>query len=553
MVDLEAPIREVTVYTDRALIARHGSVPLEPGEHELRINDLPQFLRDSLRAAGRGPQGTRILNVDITTAFYSRPPESDLLALQNELDLLVQNKQLLEARRSALNDRRQWLRALGEQSRDFAKGLAQGQMKPQDCADFFSFAANQALQDAEAAQALEVQSKRVQQEIEAKQRELAQKQGNILSDRLAAVVTVQLAEAGEFELELSYLVMGASWHPQYDVRVQMAGEQGEGEVEMTYVGVVQQSTGERWEDVSLSLSTARPSLAAVLPELDPWYLNVYMPPVRPLVAAPAPHVLTAASPPTRRSAAVQMPHQAIDMPTTGGMEDSYLEAEDVVASLPVSANVATAAVERTGTALVFRAGRSVDIPSDNSPHKTTIARDSLPCAFDYVSAPVIEEAVHLRATIVNTTERVLLSGDASIFLSGEYVGTTNVKTTAPAEKFKVFLGIDDGIKVKRELIERSVDKGSPLQGNMRRISYAYRLTVHNYAAAPRRVVIRDHLPVSQHERVKVKVQSIHPAPTERTRLELMVWQFTLAAGAEQKIEYRFVVEHPQDVKVIGLP
>jgi uncharacterized protein (TIGR02231 family) len=553
LVDLEAPIREVTVYTDRALIARHGSVPLEPGEHELRINDLPQFLRDSLRAAGRGPQGTRILTVDIATAFYSRPPESDLLALQNELDLLVQNKQLLEARRSALNDRRQWLRALGEQSRDFAKGLAQGQMKSQDCADFFSFAANQALQNAEAAQALEVQSKRVQQEIEAKQRELAQKQGNILSDRLAAVVTVQLAEAGEFELELSYLVMGASWHPQYDVRVQMAGEQGEGEVEMTYVGMVQQSTGERWEDVSLSLSTARPSLAAVLPELDPWYLNVYMPPVRPLEAAPAPQILTAASPSTRRSAAVQMPHQAIAMPTMGGMEDSYLEAEEVVASLPVSADVATAAVERTGTALVFRAGRSVDIPSDNSPHKTTIARDSLPCAFDYVSAPVIEEAVHLRATIVNTTERVLLSGDASIFLSGEYVGTTNVKTTAPAEKFKIFLGIDDGIKVKRELIERSVDKGSPLQGNMRRITYAYRLTVHNYAAAPRRVVIRDHLPVSQHERVKVKVQSIQPAPTERTRLELMVWQFTLAAGTEQKIEYRFVVEHPQDVKVIGLP
>jgi len=554
LVDIEAPVREVTVYADRALITRRGSVPLEVGEHELRINDLPQFLRDSLRAAGRGPEGTRILNVDITTAFYSRPPEGDLLALQNELDLLVQNKQLLEAGRSALNDRRQWLRALGEQSRDFAKGLAQGQMKPQDCADFFSFAANQALQDAEAAQALEVQSKRVQQEIEAKQRELAQKQGNTLSDRLAAVVTVQLAEPGEFELELSYLVMGAAWHPQYDVRVQMTGEQAEGEVEMAYVGVVQQSTGERWQDVSLALSTARPSLAAVLPELDPWYLNIYMPPVRPLAVAPAqaPHILTASSRSSRKSAAMQMPQQAIAMPTMGGMEDSYLEAEEV-ASLPVPANVATAAVERTGTALVFRAGRSVDIPSDNSPHKTTIARDSLPCAFDYVSAPVIEEAVHLRATIVNTTERVLLSGDASIFLSGEYVGTTNVKTTAPAEKFKIFLGIDDGIKVKRELIERSVDKGNPLQGNLRRITYAYRLTVHNYAAAPRRVVIRDHLPVSQHERVKVRVQSIQPAPTERTRLELMVWQFTLAADAEQKIEYRFVVEHPQDVKVIGLP
>jgi Domain of unknown function (DUF4139) len=77
--------------------------------------------------------------------------------------------------------------------------------------------------------------------------------------------------------------------------------------------------------------------------------------------------------------------------------------------------------------------------------------------------------------------------------------------------------------------------------------------VHNYAEAPRRVVIRDHLPVSQHERVKVKVQSVQPAPAERTKLELITWQLPLAVDGEQKIEYRFVVEHPQDVRVIGLP
>src|SRR5712691_8258593 len=279
LIDLEAPIKEVTVYADRALVLRSGRVELETGEHELRVNNLPQFLRDSLRAAGRGSEGIRILNVDNTTAFRSRPPEAEVITLQDELERLTQNQQLLEARRSALNDRRQWLRALGEQSRDFAKGLAQGQMKPQDCADFFSFAANQALQDAEAAQNIEAELKHMQKEVEAKKRELAQMQGNILPDRLAAVVTVSLAETSEFELELSYLVMGASWHPQYDVRVQMADEKGTGEVELTYVGVVQQSSGERWEDVGLSLSTARPSLAAVLPELDPWYLNVYTPPV----------------------------------------------------------------------------------------------------------------------------------------------------------------------------------------------------------------------------------------------------------------------------------
>src|SRR2546423_12056084 len=183
MIDIEAPIKEVTVYSDRALVIRRGKVELEVGEYELRVNNLPQFLRDSLRAAGRGPAGIRILNVDITTAFRSRPPEAELVTLQDELERLTQNQQLLEARKSALNDRRQWLRALGEQSRDFAKGLAQGQMKPQDCADFFRFTAEQALQDAEAAQNLELEVKQVQREINAKKRELAQKQGNARPDR----------------------------------------------------------------------------------------------------------------------------------------------------------------------------------------------------------------------------------------------------------------------------------------------------------------------------------------------------------------------------------
>jgi hypothetical protein len=34
---------------------------------------------------------------------------------------------------------------------------------------------------------------------------------------------------------------------------------------------------------------------------------------------------------------------------------------------------------------------------------------------------------------------------------------------------------------------------------------------------------------------------------------MLTWKFTLPADGGQKIEYRFVVEHPQGLKVIGLP
>lgn len=540
MVDLIAPITEVTVYADRALVTRAGSIHLPAGEHDVRVNDLPTFLRESLRAAGQGPQGTRILNVDLTTTFHSRPPESEIQALQAACDALQQDITLLRARKNALNDRTQWLRALGEQSRYFAKGLSQGRMKPQDCADFFSFTATQALQNAEAEQELEVQLTQKHEELAAKQRELAHKQGYGQPDRSAAVVSIEMPTEGEFHLELSYLVMQASWRPQYDVRVTLSEDGNQGEVELTYMGVVQQATGENWEQVQLALSTARPSLAAVLPELQPHYLDVYAPPP-PMYAAP---MMMAPGAPSRvhTRALSAMP-----------VSSARLEEEGMAPPPPVAAEPATAAVEQTGTAYVFRIARSVDIPSDNSPHKTTIARDNLPCALDYVSAPVMEPYVHVRAKITNTTERVLLSGDSSIFLSGEYVGTTKIKLTAPTEQFKIFLGIDDTIKVKREQLEHSVEKGALLQSDLRRITYAYRITIHNYAAYTRTIVLRDQLPLSQHERIKVKLQNIQPPPAERSKLELLTWRLPLAANAEQKLEYRFLVEHPQDVQVSGLP
>ncbi|HEY7417658.1 MAG TPA: DUF4139 domain-containing protein, partial [Ktedonobacteraceae bacterium] len=61
------------------------------------------------------------------------------------------------------------------------------------------------------------------------------------------------------------------------------------------------------------------------------------------------------------------------------------------------------------------------------------------------------------------------------------------------------------------------------------------------------------LPVSQHERIKVKISQLQPQPAERTGLELLTWEFDLAPNGEQKIDYRMVIEHPRDMIVTGLP
>jgi uncharacterized protein (TIGR02231 family) len=111
-------------------------------------------------------------------------------------------------------------------------------------------------------------------------------------ERYTATVEVEVSQAGELTLQVSYLVNQAGWVPLYDLCLLEQWESPE--LELGYLAQVTQDTGEAWEGVDLTLSTARPAMASVLPELDPWYISQRRPvyPMPPMSAAP--HKLAAA-------------------------------------------------------------------------------------------------------------------------------------------------------------------------------------------------------------------------------------------------------------------
>ena len=55
-------------------------------------------------------------------------------------------------------------------------------------------------------------------------------------------------------VELSYLVNGANWTQQYNLRANPE----KSNVLIEYNAIVNQTSGENWDDVALSLSTAEP-------------------------------------------------------------------------------------------------------------------------------------------------------------------------------------------------------------------------------------------------------------------------------------------------------
>ena len=79
------------------------------------------------------------------------------------------------------------------------------------------------------------------------------------------VITVECAEATDAELELTYQVHGAYWSPSYDVRVRANADKPS--MKVYYFGKIHQSSGEDWNDVELTLSTAQPRLGGTLPKV----------------------------------------------------------------------------------------------------------------------------------------------------------------------------------------------------------------------------------------------------------------------------------------------
>ncbi len=541
--ELATDITGVTVYTERALIVRRGTLAVvDAGVITVRIGGLTRsLLDDSLRASGRGPAGTRILGVEQTDEYYATAPEEALKTVREEITRLEREIELLNEREHTLEDQRTWLRALGEQTaRRLANGIAAGTAKPEDAAALFTYTENESQRLVTARLDLQRQRDELTHEVQARRREYAQLGGERRPDRLAALVHVEVPAPGDLTIELSYLVRGAFWRPRYDARVETASSN----LHLTQQALVTQHTGEDWPNVALALSTARPAAATTLPdEPDPWYIDLRQPPeIRPMMM---------------RAMSAAPAYGALASPTQPGLPNRSPLVANADVGAAEDAELAITEIERAGAAQVFRVPGGTSIPSDGSPHMLGLAEDDLPCRFDYVAMPALAAGAHLRATASNSTGRVLLPGELHVFhTSGadeEYVGATRLDLTAQDAELKLFLGIDDNISVKSELIERDTEKGNLLQGGQRRITVGYRAIVTNRTTAPQRVLLMERLPIPRHEKVKVRVLDLRPQPTVRTRLEQLTWELPLAPGEERRVEWRFVVESPGDLNLTGLP
>jgi hypothetical protein len=273
----------VTVHADGALCTRVATVPAENGRlpMQVRINGLPLGLTTgSLRAAIlQGPAGLAVR--DIRPAFDAQlPPEPDVPSEQRALEDAQEALASVSLELQRVQQDLDALQQLGPSFLQPKEGQEPREASPTAVLALASFVDEELAALHARKLDLERRYRDATAEVELRRRRLQEGSSSVRGQRAvlyrAALITLSETGAveGETRLALEYAVRGARWVPGYELRMPRSLDGGT----LRMRASVLQRTGEDWQNVKLSLSTAQLHRRADVPELKALRIGRRQPP-----------------------------------------------------------------------------------------------------------------------------------------------------------------------------------------------------------------------------------------------------------------------------------
>lgn len=536
----DSRITEVTVYPDSALLSRVASLKLDAGEQKVIFSDIiPEVDENSLRVSAEGGTQVKLFGAQLKREFLEESPSERVKQLTEEIQKVMDEIRQVRDVKEVLSQDKNYLDSVRLYSHDqIPKDLVTRMPPAKDLDDTLKFLDTRLKENYLAVMENELKERDLNKKLEVLRKELAEVAGPNRKLKRSIVVDLEVIKPGSLDLKISYLVRGAYWQPIYDARANF----DKSNVELISYGIVKQNTGEEWEDVGITLSTAKPAIGGSMPYVSPWFLKPYQP--------PAPQE-TAWGKTLSRSRALgsAVQYEAFD-------EVKGEEAVSLELAAPALAPVYSQ-VEAKGIAVVYKLAKKATIKSDGSEHKLPISSQNLQAKFEYSTYPRAVLSAYLGSRVTNAPDLQLLGGRVNIFLDGDFVGMSSIGNIGPGEEFDLYLGADENVKVKREEVEKKVDETliAGIPSPTKKTTFKYKLTVENYKSKKISVKLFDAMPISQDDRIRARIDKVSLEPKEKDwkdRKGVWLWELSLEPKQKQEITYIFVVEHPRDMQVEGL-
>lgn len=503
----------VVVFPDRAQVTRVSSVACGARVPVSFENIPPSAAQDSFRArvTGGSVDGMRAELVKREKEFGAKA--ASLVTQLEALQLEIENAsdQLSRAQTQA---------KVGRQYTEIAVQLVSKEMAAErpDVKSWQSAFDNSLGSSLTAAKATsEVNAKlralRLKEEELRRQLDEVRVEQNRQSWTVEVLVSCPAGKSGE--LALTYLVGGASWTPVYEARADEAGNA----VDFSTWATINQRTGEDWNQVELTLSTAVPSQNATPPDLKVLKVSAWE-------KAPEKKVLV------RREELVEEAQVG-----SGGESQS-------TGGKPVA--------KSQGLSVQLRVPEKSRVPGDNAPVRLFVGKTKMKATFELRAMPKLIPVAFRVAELTNQAAWPLLPGRVDAFRSTGLVGRYALERVPQGGAFTLTFGVEDAVRVKRTIVDELKRDTGLFNGN-KRFTYVYTFELGNYGKAPIVVTLAEHLPVSEMNDILVSVgEKTTPGYQLNPKDGIAKWKVPLKAGEKKKLDLAFRVDVPNSYDTGGL-
>ena len=324
-------------------------------------------------------------------------------------------------------------------------------------------------------------------------------------ERKKVTVLVNADRAQHARLELRYLLANTGWSPAYD----LVAMNNTGPITLRYKAQVYNNTGIDWNKMNLTLSTADPSLGASSPELARWELS-------------------------NRSDA-QFGGEELKLYQSQGSAEQGINFNADPSHRYELITVSEVTAE-------FKIKRNYDVPNDGRPYMVEVAEHTLPAEYRYVAVPKMDRDAFLQARITGWEALDLVDGPANVYYEDRYIGESMIRTAGINDTLDLSLGRDNDIRVERKELEDRTSRKAI--GNEPKQTMTYDITVKNNSAAPVHVTLRDQVPVSMDDQIKVEVLELSKGELNAPD-GFVEWPMELEAGASSTVKLSFSIRHPR--------
>ena len=493
-----APVEEVKIYRNSAVVRRKTTIGLKQGTNEILLFGLGRFADiDSLRLFfSEGVIGKDVQLVPFTETGHllSEDLQAEITELKSKMQTLKKMEEL-------------WLSNGNFETRG-------------DC----SVETIERYIEALPAhlEKLRAEQRKLEQQLEAL-REKKELQETKETFQIIKMI-LQTDEDMEAVCEFEYLDSAAQWQSSYEIHA----DSDSSAISVVSRAAISQTTGEDWKNVRVLLCTGSPTVQQEIPTLKKLELRFRSEYPKPIPPRPMPPAFSAP--------------MMEDVSETTVLSAPGRSGKTIRPAAPKP--MVMEAVEETEmeTVAIYHLPGRRTISSGMQRTMADIKTDSVPAELCIVCVPKLDDNAYLAAAI-KSENWTLKPSHAKIYLNNTYCGEAYIAPNpAEEETFMISLGKDERISLAYE-VTTSKTEHLMFRGQKRKIT-EHAIRISNKTDKPHKVLVWDQIPVSTEKQILIDSISADGAVIDDNSGKLS-WSLTIDGKTMVEKRVSYTVSYPK--------